>query len=91
MSGKISLHWNLNSIKDKKEKEELERTISNVLQGHVFGLLRDIIDKDLSSLEGQILKQDIYENPNWMHRQAHNNGKLEVLKKLRDMLRIERK
>lgn len=66
---------------EKKEMEELVRSSTNLL---------DRLDKILynmqESKETTVLAD--YDSPSWSHKQAHQNGQLDIIRQLRSLLKI---
>lgn len=79
----IHLDWVKNSESDK-DKEDFESILRN--NTRIFRRLSEILTEWEDSLNRQERGKDQYETPNWDKLQAHRNGNIEILQKLRDLI-----
>ncbi len=80
----VSIQW----IADRapEDKDKFKELIFNNNKNPVLQRLRDIIVNKRTALEASERDSKIYDNANWSHKQAHNNGARQALKQIEDLL-----
>ena len=78
---KLDIKWT-SHIREENKKEDFEKYVRNCKT--VLERLFDILDEEEKSL----LKVKVvdYESPSWAFRQAHLNGKMELLRQIKSIL-----
>lgn len=64
-------------------KEEINGLVGNNTK--VLELLKEVIDNMEQSVEALEMKEDLYDNPNWSHRQADLIGQKRVINKIKSL------
>jgi hypothetical protein len=55
-----------------KERGDLEKVVRN--NTLLLSILKGIVESKLKTIETNELTMSSYDNPNWSHKQAHQNG-----------------
>ena len=69
-----------------ESKEEYKQQILSESKNVVLHRLKEIIQMKKSVLEKVERNPKVYDNPNWSFQQAHNNGALQTLSIVEDLL-----
>ena len=84
---KISNTW-IKHLKDKEEKEEFTKIL---LEGNrIIDRLINIVEQELDSCKKQKLDKSRYLSPNWSEFQADTIGEERALRKILNLIKIER-
>lgn len=73
-------------IKDEEHKKSLESHLRNSYNYVALVKLKEIVNKRIDELSRAEVSKSVYDNPNWSHLQAHNNGQRETLQWMLDLL-----
>jgi hypothetical protein len=73
-------------IKDPEAKAKFEQLLRN--SGISLGRLRNIIREKIGSLNASERNPKVYEAPNWPYMQSHNNGFMQGLQYVDDLLKF---
>lgn len=76
----------LKHLSDPDHRENLEKTIRN--NSVLFKRVLDILAEMEQSILSEERTKTQYETPSWAYLQAHKNGSLETLKKLKDLFSL---
>jgi hypothetical protein len=78
---KLSLEWTKHL--SKEDKEDFEAYIRNSTQ--IVERLRNILDSyELQTMDSQADEKS-YDSPSWEYLQAHRNGKLEMIRRIKKL------
>lgn len=83
MTKKLSLEWFRGNHKPA-DKEKLEQALRN--STYVLSKLLEVCDGWEQDLLRQSLSAADYDTPSWAYKQAHRNGDLSRIRKLKDLL-----
>jgi hypothetical protein len=72
----LPINWLSHLPANSPERAEFEILVRNSTQ--VLGRLREILLKELDSIESWETNPNLYDNPSWSHKQAHLNGQRAV-------------
>jgi hypothetical protein len=73
---------------EAKDEDAQKKTRDTVRAAkHVLDAAISIMEKEMASLERP--KIDDYDCPSWSHRQAHANGELAAMNKMKQLLTIK--
>ena len=67
-------------VTDPKEIDQINKSLEN---GH---FLLDRLSEICYNISRDIENKHDYDQPNWSHKQAHNNGKQEILRTIQNIL-----
>jgi hypothetical protein len=70
--------------REAKDKKAVENLVNNSTA--VLGLLRKIVQRKIEAQQRAEISQSVYDNPSWAHKQAHINGRMQVLRELDQLL-----
>jgi hypothetical protein len=68
----------------EEQKEEFEKSVRNSF--HVLDRLFQIVEEKIAEVHDKESKEADYSSNSWAYLQAHRNGKIEGLKKVKDLL-----
>lgn len=76
------------NLKSPEERESFKGVVLGESRNKVLMRLRDVVKQKYEVLSSAERNPSVYDNPNWAYQQAHNNGALQTLKMLEDMLQF---
>lgn len=80
---KISTDWTKH-LKDQKEKKEFESVVRS--SSFLLSRLRDLLSEYEREIDLSETKLDVYDSPSWSHKQAHQNGRRQAYRKIKELL-----
>ena len=82
MAKPLDTEW----TREATDKEATTSLVNNSTA--VLGLLRSIVARKIEAQQRTEISQAAYDNPSWSHKQAHFNGRMQVLRELDQLLNI---
>lgn len=76
-------------LSDEKDKENFRQEV--LASRRVLGRLTQIVEDQQNKTINADINPKTYEIPNWDYRQAHNNGYLQCLKIMKEILDLDQR
>ena len=83
MPSKLATVWT-QGVKEQKQREDFETTVRNSTVA--LGRLYEILEEQEKSIMSQSSLSSDYSQTDWAFKQAHRNGQLETLRKIKELL-----
>lgn len=85
---RLSARWtkDIKSTGDLEGAVQFEGVLRQQLESVVFKRMRAILEEELVSIDRSSISSNMYDNPNWAYKQAHNIGRKQQIVDLLELI-----